>query len=159
MQSEAASLPAAATYVPAAQSMQSKLPAAAGSDAASDCIGCAAGRSSGVGSTSQSACTTPGWLLADAASQSCDTVCAAAGHACTSGDWGVGDQASLEAALAWAGQSSGDRASLCSGGYSGNRWDGSPRVAPSSDRCYWQSGGTTSCSASDPTYRRLCRCA
>ena len=97
------------------------------------------------------------WILG-ALGQHCNTVCTAAGHACTSGDWGVGDQASLEAALEAAGQSSGDRAALCSGNYVGSSSDGNPRVYPPTSQCYWQTGATTSCSASQGNVRRLCRC-
>jgi hypothetical protein len=146
-----------------------KYVAAAGSDAASDCIDCAAGRyqpSAGQGacdscddlvSADHTACDPRWWL--GALGQTCDTVCAAAGHACADGDWGVGDRASLEAALAEAGQSSGDRASLCSGGYHGNTWDGRPAIYTAPSRCISQTGATTSCSASSSTERRLCRCA
>ena len=83
--------------------------------------------------------------------------CAAAGHACTSGDWGVGDQASFEAALAEAGQSSSSQASLCSGGYDVGSWSGHPS-AYDDGRCFWQAGATTTCSASSSSHRRLCRC-
>ena len=95
------------------------------------------------------------WWLG-ASGQSCSTVCAAAGHACADGDWGVGDRASLEAALAEAGQSSSDRASLCSDGYRGIATWLSPCVVQSS--CYWKAGGETRCSEHSAV-RRLCRCA
>jgi hypothetical protein len=98
----------------------------------------------------------PTWILG-AAGESCDTVCAAEGLPCTGGDWGVNDQASFEAALEAAGQSSSDRASLCSGGYSGTSWDGRPTVGPRR-LCRWQTAATTLCSATSATARRLCRC-
>ena len=96
--------------------------------------------------------------------ESCDIVCAAEGLPCTDGDWGVHDQASLEAALEAAGQSSSDRASLCSGahegamrGYQASNWGGCPATDPAG-YCYWQSGAATSCSATYSHLRRLCRC-
>ena len=101
----------------------------------------------------------PTWILGAAFDESCDTICAAEGLPCTDGDWGVIDQASLEAALAAAGQSSSDRASLCSGDYAASGWAGYPGVRHSNGGCRQQSGATTSCSASHPDVRRLCRCA
>ena len=99
------------------------------------------------------------WWLASATSESCDTVCAAAGHACAGGDWGIGDRASLEAALAEAGQSSGDRASLCSGGYAGGgSSDQRPYVQPDHNVGYWQVPATTTCPSTYHAIRRLCRC-
>jgi hypothetical protein len=80
-------------------------------------------------------------------------------HTCTDGDWGVGDQASLEAALEAAGQSSSDRAALCPGGYHADRSAFTPCVWASGSMCLWQSGTTTSCSATFWGARRLCRCA
>jgi hypothetical protein len=71
------------------------------------------------------------WLGAHG--QSCSTVCAAAGLPCTDGDWGVGDRASLEAALAEAGQSSSDRASLCNENYLASNSNTAPYVTPSSE--------------------------
>ena len=70
----------------------------------------------------------PPWILG-AAGESCDIVCAAEGLPCTDGDWGVNDQASLEAALEAAGQSSSDQASLCAAGYHVGDWDGAPSVS------------------------------
>ena len=105
----------------------------------------------------------PTWILG-AAGESCNTVCAAEELPCTDGDWGVNDQASLEAALEAAGQSSSDRASLCSGahegamrGYQASNWGGCPATDPAG-YCYWQSGAATSCSATYSHLRRLCRC-
>ena len=123
----------------------------------SDCIDCAAGKSSGVGSTGQSACTTPGWLLGDV-EKSCSMVCATAGHACTSGDWDVSDRASLEAALVEAGFSIGDQASMCAGGYTVEfTWPGNPSVWPQGSICE-AAGAATSCSTQGEGMRRLCRC-
>jgi hypothetical protein len=99
------------------------------------------------------------WWLGPLGPYTCGSTCAAAGHACTDGDWGVGDRASLEAALAEAGQSSGDRASLCSGGYFPWGDEKSPTVWPSASQCYWATAATTSCSDTSSSTRRLCRCA
>jgi hypothetical protein len=92
----------------------------------------------------------PTWLLG-ALAESCDTACAAVGLPCTDGEWGVVDQASYEAALAEAGQSS----SVCSVYYASSYWGGYPAVS-SGGACNWS--GATSCSDSDGTTRRLCRC-
>jgi hypothetical protein len=113
----------------------------------------------------------PPWILG-AFGESCDTVCAAQGLPCTGGEWGVDDRASLEAALAEAGQSISDQASLCSGSSTVGHNDYEPYPdgrAPSvySDaRCFWQSGAdhegisaTTNCFGADASARRLCRCA
>jgi hypothetical protein len=101
----------------------------------------------------------PPWILG-ALAESCSTVCTAEGLPCTDGDWGVVDQASLEAALAAAGQSSSDRASLCAGSYDAGLWVGNPIVWPLGSRCSWlATGATMSCSATNSLYRRLCRCA
>ena len=99
------------------------------------------------------------WILG-ALGESCDTVCAAEGLPCTQGDWGAVDQASLEEALEAAGQSSSDRASLCSGGYrDGPDITRAPVVYPLYNRCFWQTGPTTDCSTTNSNNRRLCRCA
>jgi hypothetical protein len=114
----------------------------------------------------------PTWILG-AAGESCDTVCAAEGLPCTDGEWGVVNQASLEAALEAAGQSSSDRASMCSappgaswtGGYYGDSWEGRPTVHLPHGVCEWMTEdpsrsrfGVTSCSATSSNIRRLCRC-
>eukprot|EP01046_Picozoa_sp_COSAG06_P000806 COSAG06_NODE_23_length_33072_cov_44.622327_24_plen_252_part_00 len=111
----------------------------------------------GVVSADHSCVSAVGWWLG-ALSESCDTVCAAAGHACADGDWGVDDEASLEAALAAAGQSSSDRASLCAEGYRGTGTAEAPSIWPGNRWCNWPGGATTTCRGSASRSRRLCRC-
>jgi hypothetical protein len=96
------------------------------------------------------------WILG-ALGESCNTVCGMSGRLCTGGDWGDGDQASLEAAFVAAGEGS-NLGALCEI-YSGNGWPGNPRAYPSEGQCLWQSiPGSTNCSSADPSTRRLCRC-
>ena len=91
--------------------------------------------------------------------EGCSATCSSAGMGCEAGDWGVHGEQSMRAALEAAGQSAD---ALCTGGFysgSGSIWDGSPNVFESSGYCYYRGGsGSTSCSTTDPYYRRLCRC-
>eukprot|EP01043_Picozoa_sp_COSAG02_P042931 COSAG02_NODE_3694_length_6364_cov_3.261950_5_plen_627_part_00 len=105
--------------------------------------------------------------------QSCSTVCAEVGLACSDGDWGAASKASMWAALAAAGMVPG---TLCDH-WSSSDWEGDPSVyvlpsstypelrndtvpqqSPFSVTCGWQSGAHTICSMLFPGHQRLCLC-
>ena len=112
-----------------------------------DCPGDMAGGSSGAQAAT--------WQLAIGTSISCSEVCSGAGRTCTNNDWGVHDEADFRAALTVAG---GDVGALCSGGFGGDIWDGYPSIRISDDRCYYNTGTSSNCFASDSNYRPLCHC-
>eukprot|EP01046_Picozoa_sp_COSAG06_P079054 COSAG06_NODE_26566_length_612_cov_0.824561_2_plen_91_part_01 len=78
---------------------------------------------------------------------SCTEVCSSAGLGCTDGDWGVKDQVSLRRAIAAAG---GDADALCNqnpSSFMGRNYNGVAPCIDSYEQCFWQSGSSSSCSA------------
>ena len=89
------------------------------------------------------------WALGSSG-DSCDTAC---GGSCVDGSWGVVDEASFEAAMAAAGESTG---ALCSSGYDTAVNNNCPLIAGS--HCYSAMEASQTCSESHTGYQRLCRC-
>ena len=101
----------------------------------------------------------PLWRLGSPG-ESCDTVCTAAGTICSDGEWGVGSEATMRAALTGAGVAPDE---VCGGGFRTDTWSVTPAI-----NINWQEGdawqscsytaSTSTCDASDLIARRLCLC-
>ncbi len=99
----------------------------------------------------------PVWFVSEP-SQNCDDACAGIGRGCTTGDWGVHDEASFVDALMLAGQ---DVDGECTGGFDSSSSDHRPSIyyeSSSSHVCKFQSGTTTVCNSVYDSSPRLCKC-
>lgn len=100
----------------------------------------------------------PLWILAES-NQDCDTECAAAGHGCVSGDWGVHDEAAFVSALLSAGLDQSHVDTRCSGGFEADSSTYRPAIFDDSHICKWRSGTGTSDCGESYSGSRLCKCA
>ena len=94
--------------------------------------------------------------------EACSATCSSAGMGCEEGDWGVHGEQSMRVVLEAVGQSP---AALCRGGFDSSIMDYGPYVYEPSGWCTYMQGPSrhfrprsTSCSAVNSVYRRLCRC-
>jgi hypothetical protein len=107
------------------------------------------------GETEVESCNTESCWRYGARGEACSAVCSSAGMGCESGDSGVHDEQSMRVALEAAGQSLD---ATCPSGVYSSSSDGAP-WARETGHCYYRQGsGSSSCSRTYSSHRRLCRC-